>query len=184
MRLCTTCGNEIAVRSRICPFCERPQPQAGGSGPAAGSARPAAGGPARRRGGSTGSSPHGRAARRGGGGSDSGAVPTINLKERMPTAAEAVGLLELRLQSQRATGTSLIRVVHGWGSTGHGGAIAAAVRQHLRGLQARGLVRSFLAGEDYSEFTEPGRALRERHPGLQTSFSSDRLNRGITFVEL
>lgn len=101
----------------------------------------------------------------------------------MPSVADALSALDLRLQTCRASGVRILRVVHGWGSTGHGGAIAVAVRNQLRGLQSRGRIRSFIAGEDYSEFTDAGRAILERHPSLRAGFATDRLNRGITLVE-
>jgi hypothetical protein len=159
MKTCTTCGNDIPVRARTCQFCERPQPQA-----AAPARRPrGAGGPGR---------------------SGADEVTTINLKHGMPTAAEAVARLDLLLQTCRATGTPVVRLVHGWGASGRGGAIAVAVRGHLRALQGRGLIRGFVAGEDYSEFSHDGRPLRERHAVLRQTLASDRLNRGITLVEL
>jgi hypothetical protein len=58
------------------------------------------------------------------------------------------------------------------------------VRRQLRALQAKGFIRTFVAGEDYSEFTESGRGLLARYPSLRASFRSDRENPGITMVEL
>jgi hypothetical protein len=111
-------------------------------------------------------------------------VPAVDLKRGMPLVSDALRNLELAMQSHRSRGSGIVKVVHGWGSTGHGGAIGKAVRRQLRSLQGSGAVRSFVAGEDYSEFTEAGRALLQRHPVLRTTLQSDRLNRGITFVEL
>jgi hypothetical protein len=102
----------------------------------------------------------------------------------MPTAAAAVGHLDLRLQTVRAGGGGLVRVIHGWGSTGQGGAIRTAVRNHLRDLQRRGQVRAYVPGEDYSEIEGAGPRLRERYPSLRTSIATDSLNPGITFVEV
>ena len=119
-----------------------------------------------------------------GAGAVRGAVSTLHLKQDMPTVAQAVRQLELSLTALRGTRTRVVKVVHGYGSTGKGGAIAPAVRRHLRTLQSRGWIRGFVPGEDYSEFTEAGRGLLARHPSLKGTFRSDRENRGITMVEL
>lgn len=111
-------------------------------------------------------------------------VHTVSVKDGMPTAAAAVGHLDLRLQSVRAGGGGLVRVIHGWGSTGQGGAIRTAVRNHLIGLQRRGLIRGYVAGEDYSEVEGAGRGLRDRFPSLRPATVTDRHNPGITFVEV
>jgi hypothetical protein len=111
-------------------------------------------------------------------------VVTVSVKDGMPTAAAAVGHLDLRLQTVRAAGGGLVRVIHGWGSTGQGGAIRTAVRNHLSALQRRGQVRAYVPGEDYSEVDGAGRRLRERYPSLRSSIATDSLNPGITFVEV
>jgi len=113
-----------------------------------------------------------------------GQVTTLHLKQDMPTVADAVRQLELSLTGLRGTRTRVVKVVHGYGSTGKGGAIAPAVRRHLRTLQARGWIRGFVPGEDYSEFSEAGRSLLARYPSLKPAFRSDRENPGITMVEL
>jgi hypothetical protein len=111
-------------------------------------------------------------------------APVIDLKNGMPVVADAMKRLELHLQTMRARGVRVVRVLHGWGSTGQGGAIGVATRKHLRALQGRGLIRGFVPGEDYSEFTAAGQHVFARHPVLKSTFPSDRLNRGITIVEL
>lgn len=128
-----------------------------------------------------GTPPPGRTA---GGSAARGVVGTLHLKQDMPTVAEALRQLELSLTGLRGSRTHVVKVVHGYGSTGKGGALAPAVRRHLRTLQARGWIRGFVPGEDYSEFTEAGRGLLTRYPALKGTFRSDRENPGITMVEL
>jgi hypothetical protein len=113
-----------------------------------------------------------------------GVIPTIDVKQGLPTVEEALRQLEIRLQTLRGSGERIARIIHGWGSTGRGGAIRAATRRHLRLLQRRGLVHHFLPGEEYSEFTTGGRALLDAHPRLRDQLRTDRENPGITLVEL
>ena len=159
MRPCDVCGNDIPDAARRCPFCESLQ-GAGAPAPRAANAGPTARGAGR------------------------GVISTLHLKQDMPTVAEAVRQLELTLTGLRGTRTRVVKVVHGYGSTGRGGTIAPAVRRHLRTLQSRGWIRGFVPGEDYSEFNEAGRALLARYPSLKGTFRSDRVNPGITMVEL
>ncbi|NJD11356.1 MAG: hypothetical protein FIB01_13270 [Gemmatimonadetes bacterium] len=154
MKTCDVCGNDIPVAARRCPFCESLQ------------------------------SASGSAARSGASGTARGVVSTLYLKQDLPTVAEAVRQLVLSLTGLRGTRTRVVKVVHGYGSTGKGGALAPAVRRELRALLAKGWIRGFVPGEEYSEFGAGGRALLERYPSLRGSFRSDRENPGITMVEL
>jgi len=129
-------------------------------------------------------SPQSSAAPMRGGKAERGVVSTLQLKQDMPTVAEAMRHLELSLTGLRGTRTRVVKVVHGYGSTGKGGVLAPAVRRRLRALQARGWIRGFVPGEDYSEYTDGGRGLLARHPSLKGTFRSDRENPGITMVEL
>ncbi len=81
-------------------------------------------------------------------------------------------------------GSRLLRLIHGWGSSGAGGAIRAAVREHLAAQLRTHRISGFLPGDDYSEDTNRGRQLLRGFPPLRESLRTDRANPGITFVEL
>jgi hypothetical protein len=108
----------------------------------------------------------------------------INLKSGLPTVKEALRRLDVMLEGARSRGARVVRVIHGYGSTGGGGKIRAATRRRLTVLKLKGQIRQFLRGEHYSELTDKGRALLRAYPVLENSLRTDRLNRGITFVEL
>lgn len=172
MRLCDVCGNEIPVRVTRCPYCESPQRQ-----PSSG--RTAAHAP------TAGRRPRAAAGReRGARTSPAGSVAQINLKAGMPLVADALRTLELQLAAHRTRGTRVLLVVHGYGSSGAGGAIRGAARKQLRALLGRGQLRSVLNGEEYTEFEAAARELRTRYPQLEATFRTDRANPGITLVEL
>lgn len=78
----------------------------------------------------------------------------------------------------------MVRIVHGYGSTGVGGEIRVAVRRQLQAMLAAKKIMSFLPGDDYSERTNAGSALISRHYALRTSLKTDKNNPGITFVEM
>lgn len=109
---------------------------------------------------------------------------TVNLEAGRPVVRDALTRLDLRLDTARLQDERLVRVVHGYGSSGSGGAIREAVRQHLEELRNRRLVRSLVRGEEYPEGSTRARELLRRHPRLRVTLRSDRSNAGITFVEL
>ena len=108
-------------------------------------------------------------------------IVSINLKNGQPTVAEAIARLGRELDAAQRGGASLVKVIHGWGSSGEGGAIKAAARRFLRGKQG---VREVVAGDNYSELSNRGRDLLSKHPELKKTLRSDRENPGITFVAL
>lgn len=112
------------------------------------------------------------------------AVHSINLKEGMPTVAIAISRLKRELREAKAERRKLVRIIHGYGSTGVGGEIRLAVRKHLQSMATVGKIKNVVPGDDYSDRTNAGEALLGRHHGLRSSLRTDSHNPGITFVEL
>jgi|GEM_PF-80290 len=171
---CEVCGNEIPDDERVCRWCGSHQHGVGSAARARGGRKSSGS-----RGGGQGGG-GGRGATRPGG----GRAQTLNLESGRPATDQAVGRLDLKLDTWRRQGVRLVRVIHGYGSSGRGGAIRDAVRRHLGNLRSRGLVKGWVAGEDYPDGSGAARALLNRHPGLRSSLRTDRGNAGITFVEL
>ncbi len=117
----------------------------------------------------------GRSSRRTGGKK----IKTINLKEGMPPVDEALDTLSVELDSAREQGVKVLRIIHGYGSSGTGGKIKQAVIQELKSRH-----RAYVVGDRYSEDTHQGRDLLRQFPGLRSTLRSDRNNPGITFVKL
>ncbi len=122
----------------------------------------------------------GRSSRRTGGEK----IKTINLKKGMPFVDEALDTLALELDLARSQGVRVLRVIHGYGSSGTGGKIKQAVIQELASLSRAGRVHAYVVGDRYSEDTNQGRDLLSQFPGLGSTLVSDRHNPGITFVQL
>lgn len=111
-------------------------------------------------------------------------VATLNLEKGLPAVDEALDKLDRDLVSHRQSGIKLVRVIHGWGSSGTGGKIKQAVRKRLSSAARRKAIREFLPGENYSKTTNAGRKLLAAHPSLRSSLRSGSDNPGITFVEI
>lgn len=109
---------------------------------------------------------------------------TVNIKDGMPLVEQGLIQLETELTRAMQSRVEVVRVIHGYGSTGRGGTLRDACRAYLNRLLKAGQITSYLPGEEYSEATNAGRKLMSRCPDLHSSERSDRLNPGITFAEL
>lgn len=109
---------------------------------------------------------------------------TVNIEANRPSVAEGLARLENELLRARHAGIRVVRIIHGWGSTGTGGRLRDACRAFLhRELQAR-RVRAVIPGDDYSRATHAGRELMRRCPDLKAGERTDAKNPGLTFAEL
>jgi hypothetical protein len=108
----------------------------------------------------------------------------INLKEGMPLVRDAISHMERELRRARAEGVTLIKFVHGYGSTGKGGEIRIAVQKGLIKRLQQQEIRAVIFGEDWRISNETAWALLKEWPGLKQDSDLGRENRGITVVEL
>ncbi len=107
---------------------------------------------------------------------------TVNLEQGMPTVPQALLRLQQELQQARHEGYRVLRLIHGYGSSGKGGAIRAEVRRQLAFLKEQRAISDFLPGEEFSRRTGPGRQMLRRFPFLSGDRDLNRANPGITLV--
>ena len=108
----------------------------------------------------------------------------INLEEKQPTVAEAMSKLDMELMTLRRLKVKMVKVIHGYGSTGRGGSIRIAARNHLLELQEAGKIQAFCRGEDFGPFEKAGRDLVEQEAAFRRDEDWARNNDGITMVLL
>lgn len=111
-------------------------------------------------------------------------VRGINIEAGQPTVAEAMARLESEILRAKQAGAKVVRLIHGWGSSGTGGKLRDACRGYLRRQIRSRQIKGFVTGDEYSAATVAGRGLMSRHPGLRKSERADSGNPGITLVEL
>ena len=113
-----------------------------------------------------------------------GVVHTIKLKEGMPRVEEARARLNAELERARDRGTTALKIIHGYGSSGTGGRLRTAIRNSLKRRQKEGTIRCFAAGERWSVFDEVARQILEECPELAKDPDLNGYNEGITIVLL
>lgn len=111
-------------------------------------------------------------------------MKTVNLKSDMPSVHEAQQRLERELAAARREGVTLLKIVHGYGSSGTGGAIRVAVQKRLRELSESGQLSACIFGENWSKSDELGWKLIREHGELKQDRDLGRRNQGITIVVL
>jgi hypothetical protein len=102
----------------------------------------------------------------------------------MPQVHEALQRLDRELAIARQEKTKLLKLVHGYGSTGAGGDIRIAVQKRLMELAQNGQIRDCIFGENWSKSDEAAWKLLQSHPELKNDSDLGRGNRGITIVLL
>ena len=110
-------------------------------------------------------------------------IRTVNLKEGLPVVEDALSSMRREISDARACRVKVLKLVHGYGSTGTGGKIKRAVQVELASMHLQGQIRMYVVGDDYA-VSVAGQELRARYPELLRSRRQDFENRGITFVEL
>lgn len=111
-------------------------------------------------------------------------MTVVNLEAGMPTVATAKSLMSQSLRTARATGSRVVKLIHGYGSSGKGGAIRAAVRRELEERRRQGQITAYIPGEDFSPFNADARQAVARCPELARDRDYTRTNHGITIVVL
>lgn len=109
---------------------------------------------------------------------------TINLEKGMPFVEQAMSQLRIALAEARALRIQALTIIHGYGSSGRGGAIRNECRKILDHMCSRGEVNSYIAGEDFHRRNGRVRDLLKRYPQLAANANLNGHNRGITLVIL
>jgi hypothetical protein len=78
----------------------------------------------------------------------------------------------------------LLKVIHGYGSSGVGGEIRIAVQKRLREMVEANEIRDCIFGEDWSKSCDETWRLLQKKPEWKGDPDLGRGNRGITMVLL
>ena len=97
---------------------------------------------------------------------------------------EALQRLEQEIAEARNDGLTLLKLIHGYGSTGVGGDIRIAVQARLREMANDGAIRGCVFGEEWSKSSEDVWRLMQERPELKGDKDLGRRNLGITVVML
>lgn len=108
----------------------------------------------------------------------------VNIKDGMPTVEEARDSLKQEIASARQAGVKALKIIHGYGSTGKGGALKDAIRKSLSLRKKEGKISGYIIGEKWTIFNDEARKAIELAGELHGDSDLERCNEGITIVLL
>ncbi|MDD2463675.1 MAG: hypothetical protein PHI97_06725 [Desulfobulbus sp.] len=108
----------------------------------------------------------------------------INLERGKPLVQQALDRLESELATSRSIGCKVLTLIHGYGSSGIGGAIKEAVSHQLHFFMHQGRIRRVIPGEQFEGRSGRGRQLLRQYPFLADHRDLNRANPGITLIIL
>jgi DNA-nicking Smr family endonuclease len=109
-------------------------------------------------------------------------IKTVMLKEGMPSVEQARARLHSEIRSAQRNGLKVIKVVHGYGSSGVGGDLRIALQATLRQMVGRGEIHECIYGEKWRAGDERSWELLKRMPELKDDSDLGKGNKGITIV--
>lgn len=111
-------------------------------------------------------------------------LKTVNLKHDLPGVEEALSRLENEIAIAQKQGIAVLKVVHGYGSSGVGGDIRMAVQARLRQMAEGGRIGGYIFGENWSKSDDATWRLLQRRAELKQDRDLGRGNPGFTVVIL
>lgn len=111
-------------------------------------------------------------------------MKSVSLKENMPSVPAALSKLDHEVALARSEAYVLVKLIHGYGSTGVGGEIRIAAQKRLLEMHDRGQLRACIFGENWAKSDEQTWKLLGVYPQLKNDHDLGRKNQGITIVVL
>jgi hypothetical protein len=109
---------------------------------------------------------------------------TVNLEAGRPVVEIALNRMNEIIEDSVRSDVNVLTLIHGYGSSGKGGAIRLECRKTLDFLKSKGVINNYIIGEDFNKRSGSVKSLLRRYPQLEADKHLNRGNRGITLVIL
>jgi len=111
-------------------------------------------------------------------------IRTYNVEVGLPTLDEARRLVSAEIKQAKRGGVQVLKVIHGYGSTGKGGVLCFGLRKSFGLRKKEGVIKDFIPGDDFSIFNRTVLALLEAVPGVRGDPDLGATNEGVTVLWL
>ena len=111
-------------------------------------------------------------------------LTTVNLEEGWPATVQARIRLLGELQQARRRGVRILKLIHGYGSSGAGGDLRLTLQSLLRQMADQKEIQACIFGEDWSMTDERAWTIVKRFPQFKQDRDFGKKNKGITIVVL
>ena len=111
-------------------------------------------------------------------------IRTYNVEAGLPILDEARRLVIGEIKRAKREGVKVLKVIHGYGSSGKGGTLCFGLRKSFALRKKEGVIKDFIAGENFSIFNPTVLALLEAVPELRGDPDLNATNEGVTVLWL
>jgi hypothetical protein len=111
-------------------------------------------------------------------------LKTFNVEAGLPTLDEARRLMIDEIKKSKREGVRILKVIHGYGASGRGGKLCVGLRKSFALRKKEGVIKDFIAGEDFSIFKATTLGLLEAVPEFRGDPDLDAINEGVTILWL
>ncbi len=109
---------------------------------------------------------------------------TFNVEAGRPTLDEARRLVIDEIKRAKGSGVRVLKVIHGYGSSGKGGTLCIGLRKSFGLRKKEGVIKDFVKGEEFTIFSNTVLALLDAVPELRGDPDLGATNEGITIIWL
>ena len=107
---------------------------------------------------------------------------TIDIKSKNQTVSEAIAQFELELETYKFGGFKVMKVIHGYGSHGVGGAIRQAFLKKCQDLKNRKIIDDFTCCDKWTEKNVVRKIAINYCPDLMADAELKFINSGCSIV--
>ncbi|MDR2360583.1 MAG: Smr/MutS family protein [Oscillospiraceae bacterium] len=108
----------------------------------------------------------------------------VNIKYDNPRVSDAIKRVTHYIHNSKHQGVSVLKIIHGYGSSGKGGAIRVKVREYLERQTAQRVIRGWIPGDEFSIFNPAVLKAFDVCGELHLDPDLERHNNGVTFIIL
>lgn len=106
-------------------------------------------------------------------------MKSYNIKMDMPSINLAIDRLKMILKYERLP---IIKIIHGYGSTGIGGDIKHEIRHYLDSLMLQEKIKAYIPGEAFGHLLGFDATIKQYQHLLKQDSDYKKPNEGITYI--
>jgi len=109
---------------------------------------------------------------------------TYNVEAGRPSLDLARRRVSGAIRQGRASGVVVLKVIHGYGSSGAGGVLRVGLREAFARFRRNGALRDFVGGEEFTIYNATVREMIDACPALRHDSDLEAANPGVTLLWL
>ena len=111
-------------------------------------------------------------------------LKTCNVEAGFPSVDEARRLVLEEIRKSKREGVRVLKVIHGYGSSGKGGTLNHGLKKSFALRKQEGVIKDYIPGENFTIFNPVVLELLEAVPELRADSDLAATNEGVTVLWL